>query len=1193
MTKKVFIALAMVFAAIAAHAQMLPEFSTADNPVWYQIQFKTGSACLADKGSGANLQTATKGSGDAQKWCFIGDNENGFKMLSKAGRYVGFSGGRFTGTTADNAVLMQMKDSDGYWELHRVGSSNYMNQWGGSGAGKELGEWSFGDTNNPVSFLLASAVLPKFSDSENEYWYFIQYCNGDYTIESQGVNTNCLTSTVDYNSKQLWKLIGTKDGFQLVCKDGGYGYFNTASKADAQSFGSLQASTSNSTEFKLYETTNATYSPAWEIHIKNGSGSLATYPGLNMYRGADVGKTISTWSAGDNGNCLRFISEASMKFSEYAVTGADTFTPESKHTLWYTLPATATKSGNKWMEYSLPIGNGQLGASLFGGVMKDQILLNEKTLWTGSNGMSGNYTHFGSGVIYGSYQLFGNLYAENLNEEGGFGFSSDQPILNYVRSLDLEQGVGAVRYTSPDGSVNYSREYFASNPDGAIIARYTADKSGKVSLRFSLESGSPGVVATTVYTADGGKFSGKLNTVSYAAEFRVVPVGGTVTKTAAGIEVRDADEVMVVIVCKTDYDAYSKTYVSGTASLTDDTKAAVDAAAAKAYADLKSAHIADFTTYMGRVTFDVGGANTKATDVLVNEYSSADNSSATALMLEELYYYYGRYLSISSSRGVDLPNNLQGIWCNTSTPPWHSDIHANINVQMNYWPCLSGNMYEMNERFTNYIWNMACNHGEWEYNAKQYASIKQTVGWTLFTENNIFGGGSTFQTNYVIANAWYCTHLWQHYQYTMDKEFLATKALPAMWSCCQYWMERLVTGSDGKLECPSEYSPEHGPGSQNATAHSQQLVADLFYNTLKAIEILGDQQTIVSPSKISALTNKYDKLDKGLAIESYTGKWGTDRIANGAKILREWKYSDYTVGENNHRHMSHLMCLYPLTQLTPADGDLFTAAVNSMKLRGDASTGWSMGWKINLWARALDGDRSHSVLHTALRHSTSYGTDQSRGGIYYNLFDSHAPFQIDGNFGACSGITECLLQSHAGKIQMLPALPSVWKNGSIKGLKAIGNYTVDMTWEANALTEATITAALDGDCFLNAKNIGGRKVSVNGKEVNYNKIDDDNISLPIMAGDIITVDMTKDHSEDPVGITSATQSDGVGISVSNGKIYVAGTEGAAITNVYDNAGRLLASSAEAKINIAKSWPEVLVITTKDAAGRKATLKTTK
>ncbi|MCF0197363.1 MAG: glycoside hydrolase family 95 protein, partial [Bacteroidaceae bacterium] len=695
-----------------------------------------------------------------------------------------------------------------------------------------------------------------------------------------------------------------------------------------------------------------------------------------------------------------------------------------------------------WMEYSLPLGNGQLGASLFGGVRRDQVLFNEKTLWTGGIGISDYRADYGDGVIYGCYQVFGSLYAECLDD---FGDTAASPIQGYVRTLDLDEGVGTVRYTSPDGAVNYLREYFVSYPDNAIIIRYSADKKKRINLRFSMESGKPGVVATTSYANGCGRFNGKLNTISYAAEFRVVPKGGTLQTEAEGITVKGADEVVVVLAAQTDYDAYSPTYVSHTSELVNRTSATVQKAASKRFKGMKADHIKDFKQFMGRVVFDLGGTNTLPTDKLVDAYSNTSDASPEARMLEELYYHYGRYLEISSSRGVDLPSNLQGIWNHSSSAPWHCDIHANINVQMNYWPAETGNLSEMHERFTNYIWNEAINHPEWRQNARQYAH--QTKGWTMFTENNIFGGGSVFQTNYVIGNAWHCTHLWQHYRYTLDRDFLLRKALPTMWSCCEFWLERLTLADDGTYECPNEFSPEQGPRGQNATAHAQQLVAELFANTLAAINEAGEEACGISASDIADLQDKYKRLDKGLATETYDGRWGTKAIAEGSTLLREWKYSTFDAGENGHRHMSHLMCLYPFHQVTPRSGTLFEAAVNSMKLRGDYSTGWSMGWKINLWARALNGNRAHEVLRTALQHSKSYGMDYNKGGIYYNLYCSHAPYQIDGNLGACAGIMEMVLQSQTDTLQLLPALPDAWQRGVVKGLKAVGGYTIDMEWQ--------------------------------------------------------------------------------------------------------------------------------------------------
>jgi alpha-L-fucosidase 2 len=427
---------------------------------------------------------------------------------------------------------------------------------------------------------------------------------------------------------------------------------------------------------------------------------------------------------------------------------------------------------------------------------------------------------------------------------------------------------------------------------------------------------------------------------------------------------------------------------------------------------------------------------------------------------------------------------------------------------MNYWPSEPTNLSETHLPFLNYIINMVNSPGF--IATRTFGNNTQTKGWTVFTESNIFGGMSSWMSNYTIANAWYSTHLWQHYRYTLDRDFLK-RAFPAMWGAAEWWMERLVLNpNDGTYECPNEYSPENGPGSENATAHSQQLVNELFSNVIEAYGILGVESGI-SQSDIAALTSIYDKLDKGLRTETYSTSSGFNAgtLANGSSLLREWKTSSYTAGENGHRHLSHLMCLYPFSQVSKYDADptLFNAAVNSLTLRGDAATGWSLGWKVNCWARAHDGDHAHNIIHNALRHSTSYGTDQSRGGVYYNLFDSHAPFQIDGNFGTCAGIAEMLMQSVTGIIDILPALPSVWANGSVSGLKAVGDNTVDIAWEDGVPVKVTIHSNKGGDIRFRSADFDGANsiVSMNGKRVIPTTVDGVHTITNINAGDVMEV----------------------------------------------------------------------------------------
>ena len=654
----------------------------------------------------------------------------------------------------------------------------------------------------------------------------------------------------------------------------------------------------------------------------------------------------------------------------------------SKMKLRYTSQSGKTPSEGAWMEYSLPIGNGQLGATFMGGVATEYLQFNEKTLWTGASNdydVKGNEDN-GAVTDYGAYQNFGVLTMTNNG-------TTSSPS-NYVRELNLMNATGKVEYTC--SSVAYTREFIASYPDQVVAVRLSAGTAGKLSYTFSLAKGA-GLSSGTVSYANGGiSLSGSLESVNYASHFKIVNSGGTLTTNSSNIKVSGADEILILLAAGTSYTSTSTGWNSnGTAANVLSTmQSRTAAAASKGWSQLYADHVADYQEYFNRVKFDLNGsteyASSTTTQSLIDNY--AKGTSANDLLLEQLYFAYGRYLEIASSRGVALPSNLQGIWNHVAANAdiWNCDIHFNINTQMNYWPAEATGLGDMHMPFLNYIMNMS-KSGPWKlYASNEISNSKSSNGapvtgatpdgteWTTFTENNIFGGVGWWAHDNQEANAWLSNHLWQHFEYSMDYDFLV-EALQTMVSASKFWFNRLYKDSDGKWVVPDSYSPEQGSHGVVA-AYTQQLVYELFCNTTDAIAALEAKGKALPSVCTSAfremLAQCMANMDKGLATES----------VSSTTLLKEWKNVKQTSSDLTHRHMSHLMCMYPFSQVSEYNTQYFTAAKNSLSKRGDSATGWAMGWKINLWARALDGDHAHTILENALVHSV-----KKKYGIFGDL----------------------------------------------------------------------------------------------------------------------------------------------------------------------------------------------------------------
>jgi alpha-L-fucosidase 2 len=758
-------------------------------------------------------------------------------------------------------------------------------------------------------------------------------------------------------------------------------------------------------------------------------------------------------------------------------------------TLWYDEPAT------NWESQALPIGSGALGAAVFGGVGTERLQFNEKTLWTGGPGSQegysfGNWTSPRPGAleevqqrIDAEQRVSPSWVAQKLGHpKRGFGayqtfgevrLTEPQPaaVSEYARSLDIADATAEVSYTADD--VGYSREYFASAADNVIVARLSADEPGRVGFTASITA--PDNRTKTITTEDGRiTMAGALhnNGMRFESQLQVLNTGGTRTDNPDGtVTVTGADEVVLLLAAGTDYSAAYPTYRTG-----EDPHAAVttrlDAAAAKSYAQLRAAHVADYQALFDRVGLDVGQQMPgMPTDELLDAYREGTLSAAGRRALEVLYFQFGRYLLISSSRAGSLPANLQGVWNNSTSPPWSADYHVNINLQMNYWPAETTNLSETTGPLFDYVDSMVP--------AGRVTSQEMfgNRGWVVHNETNPFGftGTHDWATSFWFpeAGAWLAQHYWEHYQFTQDAEFLRDRAYPMLKALSQFWIDELaVDPRDGRLVVNPSFSPEQGDFSAGASM-SQQIVWDLFRNTTEAARIVGDHTAFTRE-----LRETRSRLDPGLRI----GSWGQ---------LQEWK-EDWDDPNNTHRHVSHLFALHPGSQITPEDDPEYVEAAEvSLRARGDGGTGWSKAWKVNFWARLLDGNHAHKMLDEQLTNST-----------LDNLWDTHPPFQIDGNFGATAGVAEMLLQSHAGAIHVLPALPDVWGDGAVRGLRARGDATVDVEWSDGTPTKISVAAGRNGPITLRSSLFEGRfRVydAVTGTAVDYER-DGDEIFVDGKAG---------------------------------------------------------------------------------------------